>query len=212
VAIHCNRSIEPARALAAAIRAQGGSAAALQADLADATAACALIGTCAAEFGPPDCLVNNASLFENDDLASLTPETWDAHLNVNCRAPVLLARSFAEALPAGVEGNVINLIDQRVLRPSPEFFSYAVSKAALWAATRMMAQALGPRIRVNAIGPGPVLQSVHQSPEDFARECEGTLLRRGVDAADIAAAVRFIIATPSMTGQMIALDSGQHLS
>jgi NAD(P)-dependent dehydrogenase (short-subunit alcohol dehydrogenase family) len=124
---------------------------------------------------------------------------------------VFLARDLAAKLPEGAGGNVINIIDQRVWRPTPEFFSYTLSKAALWPATRMLAQALAPRVRVNAIGPGPVLQSVHQQPADFEAECQGPLLKRPPSVEEIAAAVRYILDAPAMTGQMIALDGGQHL-
>jgi NAD(P)-dependent dehydrogenase (short-subunit alcohol dehydrogenase family) len=145
-------------------------------------------------------------------VASVTPETWDTHLDINLKAPVFLARSLFLNLPEGAVGNVINIIDQRVWKLTPDFFSYTISKAGLWTATRTLAQALAPRVRVNAIGPGPVLKSVHQTDADFAREAELTLLKRGPTPEEIAAAVRFILASPSLTGQMIALDGGQHLT
>jgi len=145
----------------------------------------------------------------------MTLASWTAHQNVNLAAPVMLAQSFAETLAKAygdeAPGNIINIIDQRVLRPSPEFFSYAVAKAGLWSATRMLAQGLAPTIRVNGIGPGPVLANIHQSADDFAAEASSTLLGRSTAPQDIADAVRFILDAPAMTGQMIALDSGQHL-
>ena len=128
------------------------------------------------------------------------------------KAPVFLAQALYANVPEGAEGNVINIIDQRVWRPTPDFFSYTISTAGLWTATQTLAQAMAPRVRVNAIGPGPVLQSVHQSRADFAAETLTTPLQRGPSLPEIAAAVRFILATPSMTGQMIALDGGQHLA
>ena len=137
---------------------------------------------------------------------------WDAQLAVNLKAPVFLAKAFAAALPAGAEGNIVNIVDQRVWKPTPRFFSYAASKSALWNVTRTLAQALAPRVRVNAIGPGPVLKSAHQSDEEFRRQCEATILRRGTTPDEIARAVRFILDAPAMTGQMIALDGGQHLA
>jgi NAD(P)-dependent dehydrogenase (short-subunit alcohol dehydrogenase family) len=210
VAVHYRASRTEAVTLAAEINAAGGKAAILPADLSDVAAVQALPQACAEAFSPPSLLLNNASLFEDDTLHTATPQSWDAHMACNLRAPVFLTQAFAQIAPPG--SNVINIIDQRVLRPTPDFFSYAASKAGLWVVTRTMAQALAPHIRVNAIGPGPVMQSVHQTPEDFAAECDSTLLKRGVDVADIVAAVRFILAAPSMTGQMIALDSGQHLS
>jgi NAD(P)-dependent dehydrogenase (short-subunit alcohol dehydrogenase family) len=158
------------------------------------------------------CLINNAARFEPDTLATLGGATWQAHLDVNLRAPVFLTQAFASALPDGVEGNVINILDQKVLRLTPDYFSYTIAKAALWTATQTMAQALAPKIRVNAIAPGPVLKHEGQSRRAFERECGATLLGRAVSAGDVAGAVRFLLETPSITGQLIALDSGQHLA
>ncbi len=211
IGVHFNTSAAGAAETLASIKAMGGRAVALQADLADVNAAQGLIARCTEAIGPPTCLINNASCFNNDVFGRMTALDWQTHMDVNLRAPVFLAQAFAAALPDGKTGNIINIIDQRVLRPSPEFFSYTASKAALWAVTRTMAQALAPRIRVNAIAPGPVLQSIHQKPEDFEREWRSTILQRGVEVKEIAEAVRFILATPCMTGQMIALDGGQHL-
>jgi NAD(P)-dependent dehydrogenase (short-subunit alcohol dehydrogenase family) len=211
VGVHHRHSQDAAAATVSEIRAAGGIAAALAADLADTDAVAALVPRCHEALGPPTCLINNASEFLFDDLPSLTASLWEAHFAVNLKAPVFLAKALAENLPDGVEGNVVNLIDQRVLRPGPEFFSYTLAKAGLWSATGMLAQALAPRVRVNAIAPGPVLQSVHQTPEEFERERRQTLLRRGTTPAEIAAAVAFILDAPAMTGQMIALDGGQHL-
>jgi NAD(P)-dependent dehydrogenase (short-subunit alcohol dehydrogenase family) len=163
-------------------------------------------------FGPMTCLINNASLFLYDDVATLGQDLWDRHMAINLKAPVFLAKALAENLPAGVSGNVINIIDQRVWKPTPHFFSYAASKAGLWAVTQTLAQALAPHIRVNAIGPGPALKSIHQAASDFDTQAKSTLLGRGTTPDEIAAAVRFILDAPAMTGQMIALDGGQHLA
>jgi NAD(P)-dependent dehydrogenase (short-subunit alcohol dehydrogenase family) len=171
-----------------------------------------LIADCATALGAPACLINNAARFEPDTLATLDGVTWQAHLDVNLRAPVFLTQAFASALPDGMEGNVINILDQKVLRLTPDYFSYTIAKAALWTATQTMAQALAPKIRVNAIAPGPVLKHEGQSMSAFERECGETLLRRAVNPGDVAAAVRFLLETPSITGQIIALDSGQHLA
>lgn len=211
VGIHYRSSRAEASALAAEISNRGGTAAALQANLADVEDVRALIGRCAQALGPPICLVNNASEFLLDTVTSLTPADWDTHLDVNLKAPVFLAQALYLSLPEGAEGNVINICDQRVWRPTPQFFSYTISKAGLWTATQTLAQAMAPRVRVNAIGPGPALKSVHQTDEDFRAEVAATLLKRGPTLEEIAGAVRFILATPSMTGQMIALDGGQHL-
>jgi len=212
VGLHCRSSKREAEQLAAEIAGKGGAAAVLQADLADAAEVERLIPDCTAALSAPTCLVNNASMFVYDDVASLDPKVWDAQMAVNLRAPVFLARAFAAALPAGTSGNVINMVDQRVWKPTPRFFSYAASKSALWAVTRTLAQALAPRIRVNAIGPGPVLKSALQSDEEFRRQCEATILQRGTTPEEVAAAIRFILEAPAMTGQMIALDGGQHLA
>jgi NAD(P)-dependent dehydrogenase (short-subunit alcohol dehydrogenase family) len=211
VAVHYRHSRADACALAAEIEGRGRRAVAVAADLADLGDVARLIPQVCEQLGPPTCLVNNASEFQDDSIMSLSPESWALHIDSNLRAPVLLAQALAKHLPVGAAGNVINIIDQRVLRPSPEFFSYTISKAGLWTATRTLAQALAPRIRVNAIGPGPVLRSVHQSAEDFAAEQNATLLQRGATPDEIAAAVRFILDAPALTGQMIALDGGQHL-
>ena len=212
VGLHCRNSVDEAERLAGEIEGKGGSAAVLRADLTDNAAVERLVDQCAAQLGAPTCLVNNASMFVYDDLVTLDPRVWDAQLAVNLKAPVFLAKAFAASLPAGALGNVINMIDQRVLKPTPHFFSYAASKAALWSATRTLAQALAPRVRVNAIGPGPVLKSEHQTDEEFRLQCEATILRRGTTPEEIASAVRFILDAPAMTGQMIALDGGQHLA
>jgi NAD(P)-dependent dehydrogenase (short-subunit alcohol dehydrogenase family) len=212
VAIHHNASGDEAEKLAGEIRVAGGKAVTLQCDLSDIAAVGSLVDRCADLLGTPTCLINNASTFLDDSPADLRPEVWDRHLNTNLRAPVFLATSFARQLPQGTLGNIINVIDQRVLRPTPEFFSYTISKAALWTATRTLAQALAPNIRVNAVSPGPVLQSIHQSKEDFNKEVASTLLQRACPPEEIADAVLFILGSPSKTGQMITLDSGQHLA
>lgn len=211
IAVHYRRSKVQAEELASEIVKNGGRAVALQADLAKFDELHQLIEACASKLGPPACLINNASEFMLDGIENLDEATWNLHQDINLKAPVFLAQAMVRHLPDGVEGNVINIIDQRVWKLTPDFFSYTISKAGLWTATRTLAQALAPRVRVNAIGPGPVFQSVHQKASDFAAEQASTLLKRGPTTAEIAAAVQFILSTPSMTGQMIALDGGQHL-
>ena len=161
---------------------------------------------------PPTLLVNCASLFERDDITNLTADSLDAAWAANLRGPVLLAQAFAAALPADRDGLIVNLIDQRVWRLNPLFFSYTLSKAALWTATQTLAQGLAPRIRVNAIGPGPTLPSIHQAPGEFAAEAAAVPLARAVDPEEIGTALAYLIAAPSVTGQMIAVDGGQHLA
>jgi NAD(P)-dependent dehydrogenase (short-subunit alcohol dehydrogenase family) len=212
VAIHYRTSADAAAKLARELQALGVAAMTLKADLAVADQAAELIPRCVDALGAPVCLVNNASLFARDDLATLNAASWNAHVDSNLRAPVLLAQSFARHLPADASGLIVNIIDQRVLRPSPEFFSYAASKAGLWWVTQTMAQALAPRIRVNAVAPGPVLPSIHQTRQDFEAEIGATILKRAASPEEIAAAVHFLWDAPSITGQMICLDGGQHLS
>ncbi len=211
VGIHYGASAADALALVGDIERKGGKAAAFAADLGRLDALAPLIAACAEALGPPTCLINNAARFAWDTLETLDGASWQAHLDVNLRAPVFLTKAFAEALPEESSGNVINLIDQKVLRPDPEYFSYTIAKAALWTATQTMAQALAPRIRVNAIAPGPVLKSEGQSQAEFELECRRTLLHRGVGAEDLTAAIRFLLEAKSVTGQTIALDAGQHL-
>ncbi len=211
VAVHYNRSADAAREVVETITAGGGRAAAFAADLADETQAEALVPRCAREVGELTCLVNNASLFEKDHIETAAREPWDAHLNVNLRAPMVLIQAFSRQLPPDAEGNVINLLDNRVWNPDPEFLSYTLSKAGLWTLTRTLALALAPRVRVNGIGPGPALPSRRQSEAQFAAHCARTPLGRGTTPEEICDAVRFILAAPAMTGQMIALDGGEHL-
>lgn len=211
VAIHHRASADEAEETARAARALGRRAVLLRADLADEPATRGLIDEAAQTLGPVTLLVNSASAFEDDRVGDLSRATWDLHLETNLRAPVVLAEAFAAALPAGREGLVVNILDQRVWRPNPQFFSYSLSKAGLWWATQTLAQALAPRIRVNAIGPGPTLPSTHQAPGEFEAEAAGTLLQRRATPDEVAAALRYLIDAPSVTGQMIAVDGGQHL-
>lgn len=213
VVVHHHCSHQAAEEVVEEILALGGDAIAIAADLADATATHQLIPRVVDAIGcAPSCLINNASLFINDDIVHLDAAVWDLQLNVNLRAPVLLASAFATNLPQMGAGHIINIIDQRVLKPAPEFFSYSVSKSGLSWVTTTMAQALAPKIRVNAIAPGPVLKSIHQTPEEFAAEQNSTLLKRGTTPDEIASAVQFLLETPSITGQIICLDGGQHLT
>jgi NAD(P)-dependent dehydrogenase (short-subunit alcohol dehydrogenase family) len=209
VAVHFSRSAEEAQAVAESVRALGRRAAILDADLADEAQAARLVERAAEALGPLELLVNNASLFLEDAWDSEDRAVWDAHMDVNLRAPLVLSRAFAEATEG--PASIVNVIDQRVLKPTPQFFSYSISKAALWFATRTLAQALAPRIRVNAVGPGPTLASIHQAPEEFEAEAAGVLLQRRATPEEIARAVLYLVDATSVTGQMIAVDAGQHL-
>jgi NAD(P)-dependent dehydrogenase (short-subunit alcohol dehydrogenase family) len=208
VVVHHRKSEADAQATAAQITAMGRRAQVTRADLESVGV---LDDLAAAAPAALTMLVNSASLFDDDRMGALTREGWDAAMATNLRGPVLLAQAFAARLPADRDGLVVNIIDQRVLRPTPQFFSYAVSKAALWAATQMMAQALAPRVRVNAIAPGPTLPSIHQSAQAFAAEAGAVLLGRGPTAEEIGKALDYLIDARSVTGQMIAVDGGQHL-
>ena len=210
IAIHHRASSDEAADLAQRIEALGRRAAVLSADLRDVAATHDLIGRAAEALGPLAVLVNNASVFADDRLDTVTGDSWSTHLDTNLRAPVLLAQVFARQAPEG--SAIVNILDQRVLKPDPRFFSYGLSKAALWHATRTMAQALAPRIRVNGVGPGPTLPSIHQTPEEFAAEAAAVPLERRSTPEAVAAAVRWLVDAELVTGQMIAVDGGQHLA
>jgi NAD(P)-dependent dehydrogenase (short-subunit alcohol dehydrogenase family) len=211
VVIHCNQSRAEAEALGGALQAAGSKAAVVAADLADPAVTAGLIAAAARHFGPPTLLVNNASLFIADTLATFDVLTWNRQFSVNLRAPSVLAKDFAALLPEEETGAIINIIDHRVWKLTPQFYSYTLTKAALFAATQTMAQALAPRIRVNGVGPGPVLPNVHDGAALFLKEAAGTPLGRAVDPEEIAAAVVYLAAAKAVTGQMIAVDSGQHI-
>jgi NAD(P)-dependent dehydrogenase (short-subunit alcohol dehydrogenase family) len=211
VVVHYGASKADAEGVVAAVAAKGRRAVALAADLAQEAETQKLIGAAAQALGPLTCLVNNASLFERDEALTVTRESWDAHVETNLRAPFVLMQEFARQLPAEARGAIVNLVDERVWNLTPHFVSYTLTKAGLWTLTQVMAMALAPRIRVNAIGPGPTLPSPRQSAEQFARQQASVPLQHGATPEEIAAAVRFILASGAMTGQMIALDGGQHL-
>jgi NAD(P)-dependent dehydrogenase (short-subunit alcohol dehydrogenase family) len=211
VAVHYHRSRAAAETVAAKIRDGGGSALALGADLEDEDAVRGLLPQIERACGPVGCLVNNASVFDEDSVDTVSRRSWNEHLAVNLRAPFVLIQEMAARLPVEMGGLVVNMLDERVWSLTPYFVSYTLSKAGLWTLTQTMALALAPRIRVNGIGPGPTLPSPRQSPEHFRRQCAMMLLGRGTSPQEIVAALRFILAAPAMTGQMIALDGGQHL-
>ncbi|WP_374513763.1 SDR family oxidoreductase [Brevundimonas sp.] len=210
LAIHYRSSAEEAEAVADEARSLGRRAATVRADLAVEAETGTLIPAAVEAVGPLNVLINNASVFEDDRVGALERATWDAHLETNLRAPVVLAEAFAAQAPEG--GCIVNLLDQRVLKPDPRFFSYALSRNGLWWATRTLAQALAPRIRVNGVGPGPTLPSIHQSEAEFAAEAAATLLGRPGSPEAVAAAVRWLVDAELVTGQMIAVDGGQHLA
>ena len=212
VAVHHRGPPDEAEAVAAEIRELGRKSAPVSAELTDELDTSTLVGRAAQALGPVTLLINNASVFRDDRIQTLTIESWKAHMQTNLRAPILLAQAFAAELPDSVEGLIVNMLDQRVWKPNPQFFTYGLSRSALWTATQVMAQALAPRIRVNAIGPGPTLPSIHQTPGDFEAEAHNVPLQRRSSPEDVAHALRYLIEARQVTGQMIAVDGGQHLA
>ncbi|WP_159999265.1 SDR family oxidoreductase [Roseomonas sp. 18066] len=212
IALHYRDSATEAEATAAEIRALGRRAVTLRAALEQEAEVAGLLPAATAALGPLGVLVNNASTFERDEWDTATRDGWDHHLEPNLRAPFLLSQGFAAQLPAAAEGAIVNMLDQRVWSLTPHFVTYTVSKAGLWALTQSLALALAPkRIRVNGIGPGPAIPSPRQTEEQFALQAASTPLGRGTSAGEVAGAILAILALPAMTGQMIALDGGQHL-
>jgi NAD(P)-dependent dehydrogenase (short-subunit alcohol dehydrogenase family) len=211
VAVHYHGSAEDADSAVQAARAFGVEAAGLKCDLSKEAETTTLVERAAREIGPLTALINSASLFENDDWQSADRKTWDDHIETNLRAPLVLSQAFAKQLPQDARGSIINIVDQRVLKPTPQFLSYSLSKAGLYWLTTTLAQGMAPRIRVNAVGPGPTLKNPRQSDADFDRQRDATILKRGADPADICAAVRYLLDAPAVTGQMLAVDGGQHL-
>ncbi|MFC7377021.1 SDR family oxidoreductase [Brevundimonas sp. GCM10030266] len=210
IVVHYRGSRDAAEAVADEVRALGRRAATVSGDLSREDQVRGIVPAAVAAIGPLNVLVNNASVFEDDRVGDLSRESWDAHIETNLRAPVVLSEAFAAQ---AVEGStIVNLLDQRVLKPDPRFFSYALSRNGLWWATRTMAQALAPRIRVNGVGPGPTLPSIHQSAEDFAAEAAAVPLQKAGSPEAVAAAVRWLVEADLVTGQMIAVDGGQHLA
>lgn len=220
VAVHYAGSQAGAEGVVAEIAAMGRRAVALRADLLDEAETQALIGRAHEALGPLTVLVNNASIFEYDRIETATRESWDRHIGSNLRAPYVLTQNFArQCPPAGrdaageilASGLIVNMLDQRIWKLTPEFSTYTIAKMGLWALTRTAAQGLAPQIRVNAIGPGPTLRGARQSEDHFARQRANTVLQRGANEGDILAALGFFLDSPSVTGQMIAADGGQHL-
>jgi len=212
VAVQTRHSGAAAAALVAEIVAAGGRAAAVEADLADHAAVLRLVPAAAAQVGPLALLVNNAAEFEPDEIGALDRARFDRHVAVNLRAPIFLADAFATQAPAEADASIVNVLDQRVFKPTPRFFSYGLAKSALFAATTTLAQALAPRIRVNAVAPGPTLPSPRQDAAAFARQSHAVPLGHGPGPQDIADAVLYLAGAASVTGVTIAVDGGQHLA
>ena len=210
-AIHYFGSSDEAAALAKSINAANGNATIFSADLSDPNETTDLIPAVVDTLGPIGALINNASVFEEESWDDVTLESWTKHLGINLHAPFLLSQAFARALPDNAEGSIVNIIDQRVLNLTPEFMSYTVSKSGLWTLTQTLVMALAPRIRVNGVGPGPTLPNERQTDEVFQRQVSATPMRRKVELSDITAAVTYLLTARTVTGEMIAVDSGEHL-
>lgn len=212
VAVHYKSSQADAEETVAALHSKGVHAAHLNADLAMEDDVQRLVGRAREAVGPLTALINNASAFDNDTIHTATRASWDKHMETNLRAPFVLSQSFAEQLPAGSQGAIVNLLDQRLLKPTPEFLSYGVSRAGLHWLTVTLAQALAPRIRVNAVAPGPTMRAARQSEAHFKAKQAATILGHGSAPEDIAAATRYLLEAKSVTGQMITVDGGEHLA
>lgn len=198
--------------LAARLRQAGAKAIAIKANLLDAGETENLVARVAAELGPLGLLVNNASIFRDDSAEHFNADTFDQHFSIHVKAPSILSAAFLAQIPPDASGLIVNMVDQRVWALNPRFYSYTLSKSALWTATRTLAQAYGPRVRVNAIGPGPTFKSPRQSDEDFQAQLGALILKHGPAPEEFGATIRFLFHTPSITGQMVALDGGQHLA
>ena len=211
IAIHYHASEREARVTCEDVRTAGTKAALVKADLAREDEVETIVAHATTELGPVTALINSASVFENDQWYSADRASWDKHLNVNLRAPLVLAQTFARQLPRDSHGAIVNLLDQRLFKPSPDFLSYGVSRAGLHWLTPVLAQALAPRIRVNAVAPGPTLKATRQSPAQFEHERSSTILGHGSEPQDICDAVRYLLDARAVTGQTIVVDGGQHL-
>jgi NAD(P)-dependent dehydrogenase (short-subunit alcohol dehydrogenase family) len=220
VAVHFSTNSEGAKITADHVKGLGRKAVTLQADLIDLDAAEGLVGRAKDALGSLSVLVNNASVFEYDTLQTATRESWTRHINSNLHAPFILTQAFAEQVPTGALDDagealatacVVNMIDQRVRKLTPEFMTYTIAKMGLWAFTQTAAQGLAPDIRVNAIGPGPTLQGKRQSEDHFLRQRKNIPLRRGPNTEDILSTLEYLVKSPAITGQLICVDGGQHL-
>ena len=211
VCVHYNKSLTAAHKVVKDIISKGGQATAIHADLADAKAPEKLIAKCQEAVGALNCLINNASIFEYDELDSINADSLDLHHAINLRAPLLLSQAFSKKIPKKKKGNIINILDNKVMAPNPDYMSYTLSKVALKGATEILAMAMAPRIRVNGIAPGITLLSGKQSKSRFEKAHTTNPLKKGCTPGQIAAALKLILDCPAMTGEVIVLDGGQKL-
>ena len=212
IGLHYFRSSSKAKKLKKTIEQNWVKVALIKADLKNAKQAEKIIALARKKLGTIDCLINNAALFEKDDITNFTTKSWNDHLNINLLAPTILTKQFAKQASKKTVSNIINIIDQRIFNLTPFFMSYTISKSGLQTLTKTMAMRLGPNIKVNAIAPGPTIKSKRQTDKHFRNQVRSTLLKKSVKAEDICNAVEFLINNNSITGQIIAVDSGQNLS
>jgi len=212
IIIHYHQSFNQASALKKSVEKLGSQCAVIKCDLSKKRSTEGLIKRAGKFFGPINCLINNASVFENDNINNFTVDSWNKHMNVNLYAPLKFSRDLKKLLPSKSKGHIINILDQNVLKPDVSFLSYSLSKAALYSATKILAKTFAPNIRVNAIGPGPTIKNVHQSSKHFEKSIKKTLLKIGSPPKEIARTVKFLLESNSITGQFIVVDGGEHLS
>ena len=212
IIIHYHQSFNQASALKKSVEKLGSQCAVIKCDLSKKRSTEGLIKRAGKFFGPINFLINNASVFENDNINNFTVDSWNKHMNVNLYAPLKFSRDLKKLLPTKSKGHIINILDQNVLKPDISFLSYSLSKAALYSATKVLAKSFAPNIRVNAIGPGPTIKNVHQSSKHFEKSIKKTLLKIGSPPKEIARTVKFLLESNSITGQFIVVDGGEHLS
>ena len=211
IVIHYNKSKSKAEKLKIDLEKKGSKIYLVKADLSKENDIKRMLKFSKSKLKYFDCLINNASLFENDKLENFTIKSWDSHLKTNLIAPALLSQGFAKNIK-GKNNNIINIIDQRVFKLTPHFFSYTLSKSGLYTLTKTSAMSLAPHIRVNGIAPGPTIKNKRQSKKHFKKQYISTLLKRQTDVQEICNAIDFLIKNMSITGQVLAIDSGQNLN
>ena len=212
ITIHYNKSKEKAEKLKKILEKKGSKVFLIKADLNKISELNKIIKFANKKMKGINCLINNASVFENDNIKKFSIKRWDNHLNINLKAPALLIQQFAKIVSKNTSANVINIVDQKVFKITPYFLSYTLSKTGLYTLTKTSAMSLAPNIRVNGIAPGPTIKSKRQSLKHFKKQYLSTLLRKNVDTKEICSAIKFLITNKSITGQVIAIDSGQNLS
>jgi NAD(P)-dependent dehydrogenase (short-subunit alcohol dehydrogenase family) len=212
ITIHYNKSKKKAKQLRNILEKKGSKIFLIKADLNKISELNKIINFANVKMKGVNCLINNASLFENDSVKNFSIKKWNKHLNINLRAPVILIKQFSKLVPKNVKANIINIIDQRVFKLTPFFLSYTLSKTGLYTLTKTSAMSLAPNIRVNGIAPGPTIKNKRQSLKHFKKQYLSTLLKKSVDTKEICSAIKFLITNKSITGQVIAIDSGQNLN